>query len=147
MRCLFLADRIQAKKHSCSNNSEQFNYLFQSWTDAFNKKQLSQTCALFSKNVTALYQGIPSKDYSSICNGFKKIFNQKKMKYQYDFKIHRIYCEARLAVVRITWYLKIFDQKKLVNVVQDEGMDVLTKDKGHWQIINYIAFPVSKKKG
>ncbi|HEN5499096.1 TPA: hypothetical protein U6294_001840, partial [Legionella pneumophila] len=47
------------------------------------------------------------------------------------------------AVARITWYLQIFEQGKLISETQDEGLDVFLKDaQNQWKIINFIGYPV-----
>ncbi|HEN5521375.1 TPA: hypothetical protein U6299_002865, partial [Legionella pneumophila] len=106
-------------------------------------KKLAPTCALFSKSLAADYQGAPQKNYTSICHGFKKIFQQTRKNYQYHFKLKRVYRSGHLAVARITWYLQIFEQGKLISETQDEGLDVFLKDsQNQWKIINFIAYPV-----
>lgn len=129
-----------------STTSERHDFaaieiLFKSWTRAFNQKDLTNTCLLFSKSVIADYQGIPQKNYVSICDGFKKIFNQSKLSYQYHYKIHHIYRSDNLAAVRITWYLDIYENNKKISATKDEGLDVLEKNKqDNWQIVNYLAY-------
>ncbi len=123
------------------NDISTFEELFSNWTYSFNHKDISKTCGLFSTNVIANYQGIPQKNYSSICNGFRKIFKEKHRKYQYKFKLHNIYHSQNLAAVRITWYLYVYENNKQISVTQDEGIDILEKNKqGKWQIINYLAY-------
>lgn len=127
------------------NNSDQitFDQLFSEWTAAFNNKDLIKSCALFSKSVTASYRGIPIKNYTNICDGFNKIFHENKS-YHYKFKLHDIYQCYNLAVVRISWYLQVYDQGKLIEQTQDEGMDVLKRnEQDQWKIINYIAYSVN----
>jgi len=135
---------ITAKAHAnqAKNDTVIFQQLFSDWTEAFNQKDLSRSCALFSKKVVANYQGVPEKNYSSICDGFKKIFEEKDKRYQYRFKLHHVYRSNTLAAVRITWYLNISENDKPISEVQDEGIDIFEKnEQGQWEIVNYIAFP------
>lgn len=126
-----------------SQDTILFHNLFNNWTAAFNQKDLNNSCNLFSRNITADYRGIPTKNYESICNGFKKVFQEKNKKYIYSFKIHHIYHENNLAAVRITWYLKIYKGKALLSSTHDEGLDILEKNKdGKWQIVNYLGYSV-----
>jgi len=121
----------------------EFEKLFSDWTDAFNNKDLKQTCALFANSVIANYQGVPPKNYGTICGGFNKVFQQKKRKYHYQFKLHHVYVRQNIAIARITWTLKIYKNGKVISKVQDEGIDVLQKNaKGEWEIIEYLAYPV-----
>lgn len=123
------------------NSTQLFHHIFSSWTKAFNHKDLANSCDLFSKKVTANYQGAPPKDYQSICSSFKKIF-QEKRNYKYHFKLHQIYRSGNWASVRITWYLTISEHGKIISQTIDEGLDVFEQDqKGHWKIVNYLAYP------
>jgi ketosteroid isomerase-like protein len=118
-----------------------FDKLFADWTAAFNRKDISKTCHLFSKSVIANYQGVPPKDYAAICDGFKKIFTKSNLRYQYSFKLHQVYRSEALAVVRITWYLRIYEKGKLKSITQDEGIDIFQKNnQGQWQIVNYLSY-------
>lgn len=125
------------------NDEVIFNRLFTQWTEAFNHKDLSKVCLLFSKNITADYRGVPQKNYAMICDGFKNIFGMANRSYQYQFKLHDIYHSGDLAAVRITWYLKIYENDKLLQSSQDEGIDILKKNQiGQWQIVNYLGYGV-----
>lgn len=123
------------------NDPLLFEKLFADWTKAFNNKDIVNSCDLFSKSVIANYRGIPPKDYVAICDGFKKIFKEKNRKYRYRFTLHEIYQSFNLAAIRITWYLTVTEKNKPTMVSQDEGMDVLQKNKdGRWKIVNYLAY-------
>lgn len=118
-----------------------FKNIFTDWTNNFNQKNVSKSCALFSKQVVADYQGISQKNYNSICNGFKKIFTLQNQRYQYRFTLHHVYRSGNLAALRITWYLRLYENEKLKSITQDEGIDILEKNKaGEWKIVNYIAY-------
>ncbi|KTD04657.1 hypothetical protein [Legionella feeleii] len=124
-----------------------FKKLFTNWTTAFNHRELAKSCNLFSVHVVADYRGISRKNYTSICNGFKKIFADDIRKYHYSFKLHEIYQSEFLAAVRITWYLKITNKNGRVTHVQDEGLDILEKNsKGEWKIINYLSYPTGNSE-
>ena len=71
-----------AGAESLSPDYLMFKRIFAEWTDAFNRKDLAGSCALFSKTVTANYQGAPRKTYSSLCDGFKRVFQDKERRYQ-----------------------------------------------------------------
>lgn len=129
-----------------ANTTDQqvFQTMFSDWTAAFNRKDLQKSCQLFSKSIVADYQGVPQKNYVTICDGFKKIFSIDRQRYQYHFKLHDVYRSGNLAVVRITWYLRILEDNKLKSQIQDEGMDVFQKNAvGRWEIVNYIGYLVS----
>ena len=143
---LFLSFFAPSSFTATKSDKRLFEKLFLDWTTAFNQKKLAETCDLFAPSVTALYQGIPQKNYVSICDGFKKIFQDPNKNYQYHFKLHHIYRSNNLAAIRITWYLNIIENKKQIASIQDEGLDILEKQpQGQWKIVNYVAFPVLKK--
>lgn len=123
-----------------------FQQIFSDWTKAFNEKKFPQVCELFAKSISADYQGSPQKDYNKICDGFKKIFQEKDTIYHNDFKIHHIYSSNAFAAVRITWYLHIYKNGKQTSSIQEEGLDIFQKQaNGKWQIVNFIAYPVETK--
>jgi ketosteroid isomerase-like protein len=124
-----------------TNDKIVFEELFNRWTEAFNHQDLDGSCALFAKSVKAKYRGVSEKDYTAICNGFAKVFNEKDKSYSYSFDLHDIYWNGNLAVARITWYLQIKENGRNKSIIQDEGMDVLEKnEQGEWKIVNYLAF-------
>lgn len=125
-----------------AHDKKVFQKIFSDWTAAFNKKELAASCHLFSKSVIADYQGTPQKNYASICNGFKKIFNARHQRYQYHFKLHHVYRSKNMAALRITWYLRYYKNNILQSQTQDEGIDIFEKNKlGQWQIVNYVGYP------
>jgi ketosteroid isomerase-like protein len=124
-----------------------FQAIFSAWTQAFNEKRFPAVCDLFSKALTADYQGAPSKDYSSICSGFEKIFLEKGVAYHNDFRIHQIVRADNVAAVRITWYLDVYKEGAHFSSVQEEGLDVFRQqENGKWEIVNFIAYPVTPEK-
>lgn len=124
-----------------NKSSGDFEKIFADWTVAFNHKDLTGACGLFSKSVVADYQGVKQKDYQAICGGFKKIFDESNKQYFYGYKIHQVYQSGDLAVVRVTWYLSVYNGSILLEKVRDEGIDVLMKKNNTWQIVNYVAYP------
>lgn len=120
-----------------------FQKIFAEWTAAFNEKKFPVVCNLFSKSIIANYQGAPQKNYAMICDGFRKIFQEKETIYHNDFKIHAIYRSNDLAAVRITWYLTVYKKGIQISSIQEEGLDILRRQTNNkWQIVNFIAYPV-----
>ncbi len=130
-----------AGAESLSPDYLMFKRIFAEWTDAFNRKDLAGSCALFSKTVTANYQGAPRKTYSSLCDGFKRVFQDKERRYQYRFKLLDVYRSGDLAVARITWILSIYKDGKRISTTEDLGVDVFKRSAaGKWQIVYYLAY-------
>ena len=124
-----------------SNDKKTFEKLFTDWSTAFNRKNLAASCALFAKSVTADYKGAPRKNYTSICDGFKRVFNDTSKTYTYHYKLRHVYRSGNLAAVRITWYLEVAEAGKPTSNTTDQGIDVLRPNQnGQWQIINYLAY-------
>lgn len=138
--CFFIT--AHAKPNNAADHAV-FNVLFTAWTTAFNGKNLPQTCALFSSELKADYRGAPQKSFTSICDGFKKVFSENSRRYVYRFKLNDIYHTGDLAAVRITWYLDIYENEKLILTTQDEGLDILQKTAAGWKIVNYLGYEVS----
>ncbi|RDI44540.1 hypothetical protein [Aquicella lusitana] len=120
-----------------------FENIFTHWTAAFNQKKWPESCHLFSKSLVADYQGYPQKSYDTVCNGFKKVFQETEKDYHYRFKLRDVYRNGNLAAVRITWFLDISENNKNVSSTRDEGIDILQKQSsGEWKIVNYLGYPV-----
>src|SRR5688572_12981286 len=102
---IFFSSTVYAKK--IESHEMEFYNIFSQWTEAFNQKDLTKSCALFSKNLIADYQCVPQKNYNSICDGFKKIFQKTNRRYEYQYRLHDVYQSGDLAAVRITWYLRV----------------------------------------
>jgi ketosteroid isomerase-like protein len=120
---------------------QMFRKVFTEWTVAFNKKDLPTSCALFSKHVTANYRGAPPKNYSVLCDDFKKVFADKDKSYKYSFELHDIHRSGNLATVRITWHFTVSKGNKVISATTDQGLDVLEKQPdGRWQIVNYLGY-------
>lgn len=136
---LFFSSSLYAASHS--EDYKVFNNLFLEWTKAFNSKDLTKSCALFSKQIVADYQGYPTKNYNSICGGFERIFKMNDHHFQYKYTLHDVYRSGDLVALRVTWYLYEYDNHKLISMTQDEGIDIFKKSSSsEWQIINYIAY-------
>lgn len=124
-----------------NNDYKLFENIFLKWTQAFNNKDLAGACNLFAKDMVAEYQGASPRNYDTVCNGFKKIFNENQS-YKYSFKLQKVYRSKDLASIRITWYLQVIEDGKIISNTQDEGIDILKLgDDGSWKIVNYLAYP------
>lgn len=125
------------------NDRQLFQHIFKDWTTAFNNKDLTKSCQLFATNIVADYRGTPNKNYHTLCDGFKKVFSTAKKRYHYEFKLHEVYRSGDLAAVRITWYLKVYEDNQLISSSQDEGIDIFRENNnGIWQIVNYLGYAI-----
>ena len=118
-----------------------FEQIFNKWTEAFNHKDLQATCDLFSRSLVADYQGAPQKNYSSLCENFKNIFQKSSSRYHYRFKLHDVHRSGNMASVRVTWYLDRYEKGEHVSETQDEGIDIFEKNKeGKWKIVRFLSY-------
>lgn len=132
-----------AKKATMSDHTDsgEFRKLFDDWTDAFNKKDLQRSCDLFAPELTADYQGMPTKSLASLHDGMKGVFADPHTRFRYKYKLHNVYRSANLAAARITWYLTITEDGKPPRETVDQELDILQKNKaGKWQVVNYLAY-------
>jgi uncharacterized protein (TIGR02246 family) len=136
-----LTPNLPVEARANSSDAATFDKLFADWTQAFNRKDLKATVSLFSKDCVSSNPGAPHKDYAAICGLFKSLFGQTEKTYQYRYKIQNVYRSGDLATVRITWYLDITKDGKLLAKSEEQGIDIFQKnDKGVWQIVNFIAY-------
>lgn len=136
--CLIFSPMLHAANQQ---NYQTFNKIFSVWTEAFNHKQLQASCDLFAKSIIADYRGTPQKNYQMICDGFKKAFSDSSHRYISTFKLHDIFQSGNLAAVRITWYLKIYQNDALISSTQDEGIDIFQQnEQGQWQIVMFLGY-------
>ena len=136
---LTLMSPVEAKSNP--TDALMFDRLFADWTQAFNNKNLEATSNLFSKDCVSSNPGAPHKDYAAICGLFKTLFAQTEKTYHYRYKIQDVYRSGDLATVRITWYLDISKDGKLISKSEEQGIDIFQKNvNGVWQIVNFIAY-------
>jgi ketosteroid isomerase-like protein len=134
---IFFALSFQAQ----ASPSAAIDQGFVKWTQAFNNKNLLETCDFFAKNLVFEFQGQPVKNHAQVCDNFKLIFKQNK-RYHYRYKIQQIYLHGNFASVRITWFLDIYENNKLFSSTQEQGMDVLKKGlSGVWKIQRSFSYP------
>jgi ketosteroid isomerase-like protein len=127
------------------NSYSTFQQIFNRWTDAFNQRDLINTCGLFDPSLVASFPAAENKNYSDLCADFKKLFQEKNKHYQYHFKLHKVYRSGDLAAARITWYLSVHQGNKKIFSSREEGLDIFKRQpNGKWQIINYIAYSKHK---
>lgn len=145
---LMLAALLAGPVHAQSNKSDYllFQKIFEEWTAAFNRKDLAKSCALFSKSLTADYQGAPRRTYASVREGFKRVFADKGRKYVYGFDLHDVYRSGDLAVAKISWYLSVYRDGRRISFTEDRGLDVFQRNaRGQWQIVYYLAYEEPEK--
>lgn len=120
---------------------------FSDWTEAFNRRDLEGSCALFSKDIKADHHGVPTEDWQTMRARFKKLFADKSRQFTYRFKLLRVYRQGNLAVGRITWYLTVTKDGKKILDEETQSMDIFKPNKnGMWEMVDFVSFSEPEKK-
>ena len=116
------------------------------WTADFNARNVEAVCDLFASDLRYDYQGFPERGYDDICRLLRRSLSEPDKRYCYaPPAIKDIFVAGDLAVVRLTWTLKVrsVDARQEVTS-EEEGVDIFRKQPdGRWQIIRFIAYTAS----
>jgi uncharacterized protein (TIGR02246 family) len=112
------------------------------WAADFNAGKAQAVCGLFSPDLLYDYRGPPERNYKDICDLLQRSLSDRTKRYTYSVVIKEILVAGGLAVVRLTWSLKITRTDAPGEAVSEEpGMDVFRRQRdGSWKIIRYIAY-------
>jgi uncharacterized protein (TIGR02246 family) len=115
------------------------------WMADFNAGNADKVCALFAPDLVAQYRGQPERDYRGLCDLLKRSLNDRSKTYAYSLAIKEILVAGDLAVVRLTWTLKVKPKDGAPEITSDEpGMDIFRRQPdGSWKISRYIAYEAS----
>jgi ketosteroid isomerase-like protein len=113
------------------------------WTADFNARNLGEVCDLFASDLRYDFQGLPERSYDDICKLLHTSLSDATKRFTYlPPAIKEIIVSGDLAVVRLTWTLKVRNEGGSGDVTSEEvGLDVFRRQPdGRWKIIRYIAF-------
>jgi ketosteroid isomerase-like protein len=112
------------------------------WTADFNARNSRDICDLFAPDLRYDYRGQPERGYQDICELLQRSLRDPDKRYSYSPAIKEIIVAGDLAVVRLTWTLKIVGKGAPGESSSEEtGLDVFRKQPdGSWKIIRYIAY-------
>ena len=115
------------------------------WMADFNAGHADKVCALFAPDLIAQYRGQPERDYQGICDLLKRSLSDRSRTYTYSLAIKEILVAGDLAVVRLTWTLRVKPKDGAGDTTSDEpGMDIFRRQgDGSWKISRYIAYEAS----
>jgi ketosteroid isomerase-like protein len=115
------------------------------WTADFNARNTQGICSLFSPDLLYDYKGQPERNYRDMCDLLQRSLSDRTTRYSYALAINEILVSGDLAVVRLTWTLRITRNDTPGEAVsREQGMDVFRKQPdGSWKIVRYIAYEVS----
>jgi uncharacterized protein (TIGR02246 family) len=117
--------------------------VLQQWPKDFNARNKPGAYSLFAADLVATYPGQPDRTFEAMCKHLAAVLDHPKRRFRYDVpEIHQILVSGDLAVVRLTWTLRITEAEKPEIVVRERGMDVFKRQKdGAWKISVSYAYP------
>jgi ketosteroid isomerase-like protein len=108
------------------------------WTADFNARNAGEICDLFAPDLRYDFQGLPERGYDDICKLLRTSLSDTSKRFTYSPPaIKEIIVSGDLAIVRLTWTLKVRNEGARGDVTSDEiGLDVFRRQPdGHWKII------------
>lgn len=132
-----------AAADSTSAAQDQIRAALMKWTQDFNSRNTQDVCSLFAPDLISDYQGIPEKNYESLCNRLKKSLSDPAKTYHYDLDIKEILVSRYQAMARLKWRLTVQQKGLPDEVTVDMGLDVFRRQPdGTWKIARFISFPI-----
>ena len=115
------------------------------WMADFNAGDAEAACRLFAPDLIAQMRGQPERGYTELCDLLKRSLSDRTKTYRYSLTIKEILVAGDLAVVRLTWTLKVKPKDGTGESSSDEpGMDIFRRQPdGSWKISRYIAYEAS----
>ncbi len=142
--CLLVSSFLSGTAVGAASSNNDFKIIeqrFTDWTESFNRRDLDGSCALFSKDIRADHQGVPTENWQAMRARFQKLFADKSRQYKYRFKLINVYRSGNLAVGRITWYLTVTKDGKPAFEEETQSMDIFKPNKdGVWEMIDFVSF-------
>ena len=114
------------------------------WTDAFNARDASKSCDLFSAELISTMRGRPDEGRDAVCRRIESTLANRKLSLRYAAKIEEIILSGDLAVVRLVWSLTTRQGAKVV-AWEEPGLDVFRREAdGKWRIFRFLAFSTAR---
>jgi uncharacterized protein (TIGR02246 family) len=112
------------------------------WTADFNARNARDVCDLFAPDLRYDYRGFPERGYQDVCDLLQRSLSDPNKRFSYSADIKEIIVAGDLAVVRLTWTLKVKSNDAPQEISSEEpGLDVFRRQPdGRWKIIRYIAY-------
>jgi steroid delta-isomerase len=112
------------------------------WTADFNAGHAEKICDLFALDLRYDYRGQPERGYGDICALLHQSLADGTKHYAYSFTVKEILVADDLAVVRLSWTLRMRPRGSEGFAQSTEsGIDIFRKRAdGSWKIIRYIAY-------
>jgi ketosteroid isomerase-like protein len=113
------------------------------WTKDFNARNVSKVYTLFAPDLISNYQGQPTGDYHSLCAQLRTSLNDPDKSYHYSFRINEIQVCRHLAIVRLTWHLRVNHKGSPgEDFIEETSLDIFRRQPdGSWKISRFNAYP------
>ena len=108
---------------------------YESWMDAYRRRDLAGTMAIFSRDVQFSFQGSPDARYGDLKASYQREFSGKagsRWVPTYD----SVSAGGNLGVMIGRWRLMRNDKE----IVRNRGVDILRCDGGNWSIVRSMNY-------
>lgn len=115
------------------------------WAEAFNSRDASRACDLFSTDLISTMRGRPDEGRQAVCRRIATALANRKFSMRYAPEIKEIIVSGDLAVVRLVW--RVTTRRGATSTISTEpGLDVFRYEKdGKWRITRFLAFSTSEE--
>ena len=112
------------------------------WMADFNAGRQDRVCDLFSPELRYDYRGFPERGYQELCDLLHRSLSKQDKKFAYAIDIREILVFGDLAIVRLTWTLRVTDAATgAATTTEEPGLDVFHRQTdGSWKIIRYMGY-------
>ena len=114
--------------------------LLADWTAAFNERRTESVCDIYAETLVATVRGQPDRGREAVCAQLLHAVSDPATTMTYTPDIEEIIVENDLAVVRLTWTLRV--QRGVVDTtIEEPGMDIFRRQPdGSWKIIRFMTY-------
>jgi uncharacterized protein (TIGR02246 family) len=115
------------------------------WMVDFNAGDAEKACALFAPDLIAQVRGQGERGHAVQCDLLKRSLSDRNKAYRYTVDIKEILVAGDLAVVRLTWTLKVRQNDTGKEITSDEfGIDIFRRQAdGSWKIARFMSYDTS----
>lgn len=116
---------------------------FDTWTEAFNRRDATSVCQTYSDDLLAIWPGLPDADKTTACARIGEALSDAARDITYDAQIEEILLapSGDFAAVRSIWTLGV-ENAGAVSTSQERRLDILAREAdGSWRIRRVIGFP------
>jgi ketosteroid isomerase-like protein len=132
-----------AGTNAAETERNEIRATLRNWTKEFNARNVPEVYTLFAPDLISNYQGQPTGDYHSLCAQLRTSLNDPDKSYHYSFRINEIQLCRDLAIVRLTWHLRVSQKTSAGQIFIDEtSLDIFRRQPdGSWKISRFNAYP------